>query len=239
MGILLHKMKLFSPFVRKHFRGSPQFVSLVFFLVCLLIDIPIFFGFKIVSLGDYYYVDSSHGVKHTASFYYFVSSDFSQTLYGQVLLGLSTFFINLFLSLVVGIVLNILSFFTYKSFARQRKQEIEQLRMSSINNQPTLTRELEQMNERKKTERKLERNMLYMALTLCSISILSRLTLMTMFILYFLYTSFSNSLILFVVTLCIYSFGPFVSTFVFYSFNKMFRDETNKKFRIRSALSRD
>ena len=39
MAILLHKMKLFSPFVKKHFRSSPQFISFCFFVTCFLIDI--------------------------------------------------------------------------------------------------------------------------------------------------------------------------------------------------------
>ncbi len=109
MGILLHKMKLFSPFVRKHFSKSPQFVSLISLIACLLIEIPLIFVLKIVSLGDYYYVDSN-GVKQYSSLFYPISTDFSQTLYGQILLFFFTFFISLFLSMVVGIVLNILSY---------------------------------------------------------------------------------------------------------------------------------
>ncbi len=93
MIILLHKMKVFSPFVRKHFTASPKFISLSLFLTCLCIDVPFIFGFEVWSYGDYYYVDSN-GVKRTASFYYLISSEFSQTFFGQILLAVFTFFLN-------------------------------------------------------------------------------------------------------------------------------------------------
>ena len=233
MGILLHKMKLFSPFVRKHFTASPQLISLISFLACLVIEVPLIFGLKIVSLGDYYYVDSN-GVKHYSTLFYLISSDFSKTIYGQFLLGLCTFFINLFLSLVVGIALNIFSYLKYRRYTRQRQQAIDELQMSSIHNRPTLNRELEQMNERKIWERR-KINMLYMALTLSSISILSRLTLISCFIFFFAYTPLSNSYVFYVINNLVNTLGPTVSIFVFYSFNQMFRDETNRKFRIWSA----
>ncbi len=217
-----------SFFVRKNFSKSPQFFSLTSFLTCLVINIPIVFGLKIVSLGDYYYVDSSHGVKQYSTFFFPISSDFSQTLYGQILLFFFTFFASLFLSMVVGIVLNILSYLKYRAYARHRQHEIEQLQMSSIHNRPTTNFEVDQMNDRKKWERR-KINMLYMALTLSSISILSRLTLISCFIFYFAYTSFSNSFVFYVINNAINTFGPTVSIFVFYSFNKMFRDETNSK----------
>jgi hypothetical protein len=110
MAILLHKMKLFSPFVKKHFSKSPQFISLSLFLTCLFINLTFIFAFEVVSFGDYYYLDSD-GLKLTGSFYYLISSEFSRTFFGQILLGLFTFFLDLFLSLIVGIILNISSSF--------------------------------------------------------------------------------------------------------------------------------
>ena len=91
MGILLHKMKLFVPFVRKYYTARPQIISLAFFLTCLLIDLPFAFSLKIVSLGDYIYINSN-GVQQKASFFYYTSSDFSQTFYGQILLSFTFFF---------------------------------------------------------------------------------------------------------------------------------------------------
>jgi hypothetical protein len=228
MGILLHKMKRFSPFVRDHFRASPQLVSLAFFLTCVFIDFPLFFGSKISPLGDYFYLDSN-GVRHTKTLYFFTISDFSLTYFGQFLFGFATFFLNLFLSLLVGVILNVSSFIKYKSHVNIKKQEVEQLQNSSINNRPTTNREIIQMSLREKAERKIEKNMFYMALTLSSISFLSRLFLMICYLYYFIFSSFSNSLLILLIANFIYTFGPTFSIFIFYSFNQMFRDQTNKK----------
>jgi uncharacterized membrane protein YciS (DUF1049 family) len=231
MAILLHKMKLFSPFVKKHFSKSPQFISLSLFLTCLFINVPFIFGFEVVSYGDYYYSDSN-GVKQTTSFYYLISSEFSQTSFGQILLGFSLFFLNFFLSLIVGITLNISSYIKYKLHVRKRQREIEELQMSSIHNRPTTNREMLQLNEREKIERKIEKNMLFMALTLCSISILTRFLLMITFIYIFVFNTFSNSILIQVINYFNFTLGPTVSIFIFYSFNNAFRDEMNKRLRL-------
>jgi hypothetical protein len=230
MAILLHKMKLFSPFVKKYFSKSPQFISLSLFLTCLFINLPLLFAFEVVSFGDYSYFDAN-GLKQTGSFYYLISSEFSRTFFGQILLGLSMFFLNFFLSLIVGITLNISSYIKYKLHVRKRQREIEELQMSSIHNRPTTNREILQENQREKIERKIEKNMLFMALTLSSISILSRFIFMISYVYYFTFNTFFNSLLIAVISYFIFTFGPTVSIFVFYSFNNTFRDELNKRLR--------
>jgi hypothetical protein len=228
MAILLHKMKLFSPFVRKNFTASPQLISLSLFLTCLCIDVPLLFGLEVDSLGQYYYFDSN-GVKRTDSFYYINSSQFSQTFLGKILLALFSIFFNYILTLFIGITLNISSYIVYKSHARKRKQEVEELQMSSIHNVPTTSREMLQVSQREKIERKIERNMFYMALTLCSISIISRFLFMLSYVYYFIFNTFSDSILIGLMGQFIFTFGPTVSIFVFYSFNNAFRDETNKR----------
>ena len=52
IGILLTRMKKFSPLLKKYFNSPPHFVSLMFFLVCLVIDFPVIFAFKIGSFGS-------------------------------------------------------------------------------------------------------------------------------------------------------------------------------------------
>jgi hypothetical protein len=227
MGILLTRMKLFSTFVRKHFRASPPIVSLAFFLTCLLILSPRVFSFRVASFGDYFYYDSG-GVKQTSTFYFLAASQFSQTLFGRVFLGFTTFFLGLVLSLLVGIVLNISSYIKFKSHARKKQRDVDELQMSSIHNRPTTSREMEQLRQRAKTESDIERNMLYMSLTLSSIVIVSRLIFMTGYVYFFIYSSFSNTIILYVILSSIYTIVPSISIFVFYAFNKMFRDETNR-----------
>jgi hypothetical protein len=229
MAILLHRMKLFSPFVNKHFSSSPQQISFVFFFTCFLIDFPFAFGFKIRSLGDFFYFNSN-GVKTTATLYYLASSNFSKTLFGRVLLGFSNTFLNFFLSLLVGLVLNILSCILYKFHAIQRQREFEQLQMSSIYNQPTIDREIEQQRSIERTSRKIERNMFYMALTLCSIGVVSRLLFLVGYGYFFINSTFKTTLFTEILTYSIYTFVPTVSIAIFYLFNKMFRDEANRIF---------
>ena len=87
---------------------------------------------------------------------------------------------------IVGVILNNISFLKYKSRTRKRKQEAERLEMSSTHNRPTTSRELEQIKQKERTERRIEKNMLYMALALSTLSIFSR----CIFMLSFAYISF-------------------------------------------------
>jgi hypothetical protein len=228
MGMLLHKMKQFSPFVRDHFRASPQLISVSFFLTCFLINFPLLFGSEIASLGDYFYIDSN-GVKQTRTFYFFIVSDINKTILGQFIIGFTFFFLNLFLSFLVGIILNTSSYIKYKSHVNKRKREVEQLQISSVNNRPTTNRELVQMRQRENTERKIERNMFYMALTLCFTSFLARFLFIACYLYFLIFSTFLNTFFVLVVTNFIYALGPSLSIFIFYSFNQVFRDETNRK----------
>ena len=177
MGIVLQKMKFFSPFVSRHFIAKPQLISLSLFLTCFFINLPFAFSFKVASFGTYFYFNSN-GVKQYSTLYLTTSSDFSTTSFGKILLGFTSFFLNFFLSLLFGIIINVLSYIKYKSFSRKRHEEFEQLQMSSANNRPTTSKEIEQQQKRERTEHHIERNMFYMALTLCLISIISRLIFM-------------------------------------------------------------
>ena len=228
MGILLTKMKLYSPFVSRNFTARPQIISLLFFLTCLFIDSPFAFSFKIVSFESYFYFDLN-GVKKTATLYQYVSSEFTSTPIGKFLLVFTEFFLNLFLSLLVGTILNFLSYIKYKYHLRQKLKEAEELQMSSIHNKPTTCREIEQQSRREKREHRIERNMFYMALTLCSISIVSRVLIVSGSVYLILYFSLTASVTVKVIENHIYTLVPTMSIFVYYMFNKMFRDETNRK----------
>jgi hypothetical protein len=121
MAILLTRMKILSPYVNRHFTLKPKFVSLVFFLVCLGINFPFVFAFKVHSSGTYSYNDSNNS-KQTSTFYSVVPSDFSSTPFGQILYGLTTFFLNIFVTLVAGLCLNIVSVYQFKSYIRGKKK---------------------------------------------------------------------------------------------------------------------
>ena len=229
MAILLHKMKLYVPFIRKHFSARPQIISLIFFLVCLLIDLPFAFSFKIVSFGDYSYLNSNN-VKQIVAFFYPSSSEFSKSLFGQILLGFTLFFLNFVLSLIVGVTLNIFSYIKYKLYANQRQRNLEELKMSSVHNRPTTSREIDQQRQKEKKNHQIERNMFYMAFTFSSISILSRFLLISGYIYFFIFSSYNSSFKIPLLINSVYTLFPSLSIFVFYSFNEIFRDETKTSF---------
>jgi hypothetical protein len=227
MGILLHKMKAFSPFVKKHFRSSPKFITFCFCVTCLLLDMQYILAYDIVSFGTYFYFDLNN-YKHTANFFYLNSSYFSKTPVGRVLLSINIFFLNTLLCLIVGVALNVLFYIKYKKYARKRQREIESLQMRSIHNKPTIDREIIQFDYRERTDSKIEKNMAYMAITLCSMSILTRVLIIVCSIYISLHNTFSNSVLILMIVFFINSILPIVSIFIFYFFNEKFRNETNR-----------
>ena len=225
MAILLARTKLFSQYVERKFTGTPQKISLIFFGVCFFIDLPFAFSFQAKPLGTFN-VSTEQNVSNT--FYFIGSSDFSVSPFGKILLGFTSFFLNLFLSLVVGVILNIFSLNQYKSYAVKRRLEVEELQVSSRYNKPTIFRECEQIYQKLKIERQIEKNLFYMALSLCSISILSRVLIMFAYVYFFFYNTFSDSLAIYIITFSIFTLAPLLSIFVFYLFNQMYRVEFNR-----------
>ena len=57
------------------------------------------------------------------TFYIMAVSDFRSTPFGQLLLAFTSFFLNLLLTLVVGVILNSVSLCQYKSYLREEKKE--------------------------------------------------------------------------------------------------------------------
>jgi hypothetical protein len=122
IAILLNRMKIYNNFVKKHFTLSPRNVSLYFFLWCFLINLPTVFLLNVGSFGTYSYYDSGSSKRQYATFYYLKTSELNDTLLGKILLSFTYFFLNLFLSLSFGLVLNIYSLVSYKSYLKQRRE---------------------------------------------------------------------------------------------------------------------
>ena len=216
--ILLTRMKIVDPFVKKNFSLSPKIISLILFFVCLIIECPIWFILKVSPLGDYYYFDSD-GKMQNATFYYYTSSDFAVSSLGQLSVVFNYVFNNFF-TLIVCVVLNVVSVIKYKSYLRRKKQATEKLRTET--NQPAPG--VNQIRKEKK-ERKAENNMLYMALTLSSISITYRVVLTLGYVYYFVFNSFYSNLTVTSLCFLMYTLLPLSSIFVFYFFNTLFRQE--------------
>jgi hypothetical protein len=229
MAILLTRMRLFSPFVKKHFTSKPWLISLSFFLACLLINIPFIFALKVESFGSYSYEeDSSKVSKRIAYFYYFKSSDFSMSPTGRLLLGFTGPFLKTIVLVIVDVALNVVSVSLYRTYIRERREKENALNES----QPTTSSKVVRTKEftRKEiNENKAERNMFFMALTLCSISIVSRLFFVFSFVYIFYFNSFSDILFLNIINLAIYTLVPTMAIGVFYFFNKLFRQVIREK----------
>jgi len=238
MAILLTRMKLFSPLLRKYFTASPKSVSFAFFLICFFIDFPYGFTIKSGSLGIYYYFEDSSGTKKYETFYFMVNSDYAMSQLGKLTQIIASFTLNILFSLIVGIVLNIVSFIQYKVYLkRKRRRQNDALNMrlfqnNQIANNTPFRRSLDNQfgTLRARIERDAEKNMLYMVLCLCTISIVCRLIIIAFMTFFLFYYSFSGSLSLMVVFISIYTLVPTVSIFIFYSFNKIYRDEFNRIF---------
>ena len=238
--ILLTRMKLFSTFIKKHFSLSPEMISLLSFIICLIINLPLGFIFKVDSLGDYYYYDSE-GTKKVGTFYNILNSEFATSLIGQLSL-LVSYLMNILFTLIVGIILNISSIVQYKSHLKKLKAEALALQIKT-SNQP-LTSSSENLpveyqtilKKKERNQRKIENNMFYLAITLCFISIISRIILTVAYAYFFIFSSSFVFLIIGTLSNFIYVIVPSSSILIFYSFNQMFRDELKKMFRLKNSM---
>jgi hypothetical protein len=246
MGILLMRMKIFIPFVRRHFTLSPQIVSLIFFFTCVCIDFPVLFSAQVSSIGTYYTFDSN-GSKNYVEFYYFSSSEFSATFLGRLLSGF-TAFANLFLSTLVGIILNIVSFVKYKLYLKERRIKAEaytsnrvvttnQFDLSAMTSgseiqrvtlQETSTSRRRVLTSKEINENRAEKNMFYMALILSCITLVSRVLIILCVVYFLIFYSFSVNLVISVINLSVQTFVPASSIFLFYFFNKIYREEFDR-----------
>jgi hypothetical protein len=228
--ILLTKMKTFNKFLKKNFTLSPKLISSFVFLVCLVINLPILFLLKITNLGDYFYTDINGSTKK-ASFYFINSSDFSQSLIGQFVSVVIYFILSILLGLIVGLILNTITIIQYRRYLQFKRAEEVGLQLKYFDIQNSARVEVVvpyKFSQKRLNERKAEKEMLYMILTLCSVSIISRIviTILSISIVFFYNTQiFLISDLIFTL---IFTLTPTVSIFIFHSFNKAFRQEFKK-----------
>ena len=159
---------------------------------------------------------------------------------GQKLLGFTSIFLNVILSIVVGLTLNIVSVRLYRSYVRERRSKEEAYARVAYNTNQATTSNLDEiqvvvvtqakrLTQKEKNENKSEKNMFNMALTMSSLSVVSRVLLIFVIIYFYFFSNFSSTLILYIVNALIYIVLSISSIFIFYFFNKMFREEFGKK----------
>ena len=228
IAALLERMKTFSSFVKKYYTLSPKLICLILFAVCIAVDL--FYAFNYVTGMSFDYYDES-GKKVLGSFYVASPSAVASSPVGSKAL-IVLYFIRDFFTLIVGVVLNIVSLIQLRAFLLSRSQRlgIGELGIGETNldNRNTSISTSLQVAWRD-MDKKVERNLLYMVVTLCSISIVSRLTLITTNT-YFLFRNDGITLIMVTLTDLVIVLRPCLSFFVFVLFNKIFRKRLRRIF---------
>jgi hypothetical protein len=226
IAILLNRMKIYNNFVKKHFTLSPRNVSIYFFFWCFLVNLSVGSLLDVGSFGTYYYYDSLGSIRHYDTLYYISNSVFNKTLLGRILVVFTYFFLNLFLSLSFGLVLNIYSLVSYKLYLKQRRVRVTEVpNNNGIQSQTPVQRNV---SRKEMNENRAAKNMLYMALTLSSFSIFSRILLISFGAYFYHLKSFTATLLLAFINDSICTLMPTLAIFVFYFFNKIFRQEFKK-----------
>jgi hypothetical protein len=228
--ILLTRMKKFNQFIKKYFTFSPKIISLILVFVCLIIDFSIPFTFKIVSFGDYIYNDLN-GSKKKAFFYFPTTSEFANSLIGQLIILITFFTMSHFICLIVGITLIVISFIQYRQYLEKKKAEEIELRIKYFEVQDSTRIEIirpYKFSQRRLHERQSEKKMLYMILIMCSMSILLRIIYIICFVYFVCFYDSFRLLVFGLISASIYTITPTVAIFIFHSFNRSFRLEFKK-----------
>jgi hypothetical protein len=227
--MLLTRIKIFSPFVRKNFTTPPQIVSFIFLILCFVIDLPMKFSFEPGMFGMYYYFDKNNQKQH--GILYFIRD--SEMALIEEFLFYSTWGVSNIFTLVVSVLLNIVLLKHYKKYKRTKgRRNMDALSVSGITQSQSSnnTNLINYVVLREKYERKMGNNMFYMIFTLCLITILSRLLKTCCFVYFYFFRTFAISLRVLATNNLVYTFVPTISILVFSSFNKIFRSELKKMF---------
>jgi hypothetical protein len=146
----------------------------------------------------------------------------------MILIGFTSIIINLILTLVFGITLNIVSVYFYNSYLKQRTLRNYALRKSVADSSTLASRQ--EFTSIERCNHKAERNMFFMALTLCSLFIFSRFIFFCLYVCFFIFGLNTTVVPSFLIMYSVYTLLPTVAIYVFYSFNKIFRKELKNIF---------
>lgn len=224
IAALLERMRMFSLIVEKYYTLSPKLMCLLLFVVCVAVDM--FYAFNyVVGQGFDFYEDNV--LKGT--FYIAAPSEVAQSPIGSKAL-IVLYFVRDFFTLIVGLVLNCVSLIQLRAFL-VKKSKLRDIFQQQPPKTTTQTEAQTTVNDNRRVTRDLDkkasRNSLYMVVTLCFVSILSRLTLIITNT-YFLFRNDGFTLILVTLTDLVIVLGPSLSFFIFYMFNKIFRKEVKR-----------
>jgi hypothetical protein len=216
VGILIDRIKIFNQKVKTIFKPGPKWISTIFFSISLIIGIMSLFIYKGTDLiwYNYEYVNSTW-VLTQHSIYFFDSSDFAQTQIGKIYVDALSIILNVPLLLII-VILNIILVYLMRKHFRQT------IAIFNIQSNKLLQRE--------NTKRKVS----LMAISLCSISIISRTIVLTDLI---IFNIDSNSISLLLIALS--DLFIFVNSgclfFVCFIFNKIFKQQVFQVLKIQTT----
>ena len=212
IAILLERMKNFSQLIKKHFTTQPLLISGLLFVACFIVDFFFLFVYAPATSYTFYFYDS-RGVKQQGTFYTIGVSKLAMSQYGKVGVFL-VYVVRDFFTLVVGVTLNLVSLVKCRRFMLNRRVNILFLAQYSIVH-----------------SQRVEKNLLFMVVTLCVVSIVSRITLIACNLcLLFNVMSYIGHILSSLINMVLVV-GPCVSFFIFYNFNKVFRGEIRTIFK--------
>ena len=157
-----------------------------------------------------------------------VNSEFSKSSWGELTLGVTYVFLNIFMTLSSGILLSILSVVQHMSYLKKRIARVSpQMKINPVCSSQNSSGSMRFTDGNKF---KISNSMFFMTLTLCSISIGSRLLFTLCYVFYFLFDTFSTVIVIGSLSSVIFTLVPSTAIFIFYSFNQLFRQEIQSMF---------
>ena len=224
VGIIMDRLRVFSPFVKKYYILLPKVMCFLFFIACCFINLFEVFVYIPGPGGVYYYKDQHSGFKQN-TFYYVVVTPFSVSVTGQIMTKIVYIVRDLF-TLIASIALNIISMIYLEQYLKKKKNFVRQPH-SHINLSPTNAysqQEISSIYDSAKEEkrRKTELKLIEMVIVLVFLAILERLILFACNI-YYLFALNYITLILGTITDLVLLLHPFFSFFLFLFFNSIFK----------------
>ena len=214
-AIVLDRLKNFNNFVKQHFTLSPRKTCLYLFIICVLINVFFVFVYEPKFAGIYYFT-ASNGHLRPNSFYLLGASDMAQTLAGFIVV-LCLYLIRDILTFIIGVTLNVILLLQIKSFFIQRTIHFNMNHFDTMNLPPSNSTDTLRLSKKR------ERHMSQMVFTFCLISCSSRMTLVACNAAFIMRHDHLSVTVAMVSDLVIIV-SPCVSFFVFYKFNKVFRN---------------
>ena len=231
IAILLERITIMNPFVKKHFTISSKKMILITFFPCLLYNSLYSLVFVPYNGGDFYYLDKN-GKESVKSFWYVSTSDLANSPIGSKAL-IVFYFLRDVLTLITNIILSIVSLVEMKKYFNKKKSLLKKTKLPTISagnqNQianTTITTATNNNNPIVHTQndkqKATEKNHIKLVMTICFISILIRVTCVASNVYYLLATDYLAILLGTIADLTLV-LGPSVSFFVYYYFNRDFK----------------